>query len=101
MLPLREKIAFYLEDIDTPLGKGINLFITGLVLVSSGIFIAETYKISIDIKNNLNAIENVILTIFVIEYALRVWCADRKLQFVFSLYSIIDLLSIAPFLIGT
>lgn len=100
MLPLREKIAFYLEDIDTPLGKGVNLFITGLVLVSSGIFIAETYKIPVEVKQILDAIENIILAIFVIEYLLRVWCADRKLQFIFSLYSIIDLLSIAPFLIG-
>lgn len=101
MLPLREKIAFYLEDIDTPLGKGINLFITGLVLVSSGIFIAETYKIPIELRETLDAIEDFILAIFVIEYGLRVWCADRKLRFIFSLYSIVDLLSIAPFLIGT
>ncbi|MGG6266623.1 ion transporter [Leptolyngbya sp. AN03gr2] len=101
MLPLREKVAFYLEDIDTPIGKGINLFITGLVLVSSGIFIAETYKIPIEIREILDTIENVILAIFVIEYILRVWCVEQKLQFVFSLYSIIDLLSIAPFLIGT
>lgn len=100
MLPLREKIAFYLEDIDTPLGKGINLFITGLVLVSSGIFIAETYKIPIEVRQILDAIENTILAIFVIEYLLRVWCANQKLKFIFSLYSIIDLLSIAPFLIG-
>ncbi|MER3435050.1 MAG: Ion transporter [Leptolyngbya sp. ERB_1_1] len=101
MLPLREKIAFYLEDIDTPLGKGISLFITGLVLVSSGIFIAETYKIPSEFKTILDTIEDFILAVFVIEYALRVWCAERKLRFIFSLYSIIDLLSIAPFLIGT
>ncbi len=101
MLPLREKVAFYLEDIDTPLGKGINLFITGLVLVSSGIFIAETYQIPIEVREILDAIEDVILAIFVVEYGLRVWCADRKLEFIFSLYSIVDLLSIAPFLIGT
>lgn len=101
MLSLREKIAFYLEDIDTPLGKGINLFITGLVLVSSGIFIAETYKIPIELRGTLNTIEDFILAIFVLEYGLRIWCAEQKLQFVFSLYSIVDLLSIAPFLIGT
>jgi voltage-gated potassium channel len=101
MSPFREKIAFYLEDIDTPLGKSINLFITGLVLVSSGIFIAETYQILIEIREILDAIENFILIVFVIEYGLRVWCAEQKFQFIFSLYSIIDLLSIAPFLIGT
>ena len=101
MLPLREKIAFYLEDIDTPLGKGINLFITGLVLVSSGIFIAETYQIPLKAKQVLDTIENLILIIFVIEYSLRVWCADYKLRFILSIYSMIDLVSIAPFLIGT
>ncbi|MBD1822294.1 ion transporter [Cyanobacteria bacterium FACHB-DQ100] len=101
MLPLREKIAFYLEDIDTPVGKGINLFITGLVLVSSGIFVAETYKIPVEVRQILDAIEHLILAVFVIEYGLRIWCAERKLPFIFSLYSVIDLLSIAPFLIGT
>ena len=101
MLPLREKIAFYLEDIDTPLGKGINLFITGLVLISSGIFIAETYTIPPEAREVLDEIEHFILVVFVIEYSLRVWCAKQKLHFIFSLYSIIDLLSIAPFLVGT
>lgn len=100
MMRSREKVAFYLEDIDTPLGKGINLLITGLVLISSGIFVAETYKIPVEIRNGLDTIEDVILAIFVVEYVLRIWCAERRLQFIFSLYSIIDLLSIAPFLIG-
>ncbi len=101
MLLLREKIASYLEDIDTPIGKAINLFITGLVLISSGIFVVETYKIPVEVREILDAIETLILVIFVIEYSLRVWCVDHKLRFIFSAYSLIDLLSIAPFLIGT
>lgn len=100
MIRLREKVAFYLEDIETPVGRGVTLFITGLVLVSSGIFVAQTYQIPSDIREALTDIENCILIIFVIEYCLRLWCAEQKLQFIFSLYSIIDLLSIAPFLIG-
>jgi voltage-gated potassium channel len=100
MVMLREKIAFYLEDIDTPFGKGISLFIVGLVLISSGIFIAETYKIPVEARKILDTIENTILIIFVIEYSLRVWCAEQRWKFVFSVYSLIDLLSIAPFVIG-
>jgi voltage-gated potassium channel len=100
MMQLREKIAFYLEDIETPLGRAVTLFITALVLVSSGIFVAQTYQIPVEVREALSEVEDVILVIFVIEYGLRVWCAEKKLEFIFSLYSIIDLLSIAPFLIG-
>lgn len=100
MMQLREKVAFYLEDIETPLGRVVTLFITALVLVSSGIFVAQTYQIPDEVREAFSEIEDVILAIFVIEYGLRVWCAEKKLEFIFSLYSIIDLLSIAPFLIG-
>lgn len=100
MMQLREKIAFYLEDIDTPLGRGINLAITGLVLISSAIFVAETYKIPTELRHQLNWIGDVILFIFVIEYFLRLWCAKNRIQHILSLFSIIDLLSILPFLLG-
>jgi voltage-gated potassium channel len=99
-MELREKVAFYLEDIDTPIGRGINLFITGLVLVSSAIFVAETYKIPASLKSQLDIFENAILIIFVVEYLLRFWCAERKLQHLLSLFSIIDFISILPFLLG-
>ncbi|NEQ23990.1 MAG: ion transporter, partial [Microcoleus sp. SIO2G3] len=45
MLTLKE-IAFYLEDIETPVGRAINLLIMGLILLSSVIFVAETYPLS-------------------------------------------------------
>lgn len=101
MLSLREKIEFYLEDIETPLGRGINLFITGLVLGSSAIFVVETYKISPDLRQLLDATENTILAIFVVEYGLRVWCAKHRIQYLFSLYSMIDFVTIAPFLLSS
>ncbi|MFM8003361.1 MAG: ion transporter, partial [Dolichospermum sp.] len=41
----REKVEFYLTDIETSIGKAVNLTIALLVLVSSGIFVAETYSI--------------------------------------------------------
>lgn len=100
-MSLREKVAFYLEDIDTPMGRGINLTITGLVLISSAIFVIETYKIPIELRQRLNLIEDIILAIFVVEYCLRLWCAENRFRHIFSLFSIIDFLSIAPFFLGT
>lgn len=93
-----ERIRFYLEDIETPIGKAINLTIAGLVLVSSAIFIAETYPISATVRQWLDGLNSVILVIFTIEYLLRLWSAPNKLRYFFSLYALIDLVAILPLL---
>ncbi len=97
---VQQKIGFYLEDIETPVGKAINLLIAGLVLLSSAIFVVETYPISDSLRMQLDAIDQGILLIFVVEYLLRLWCAENRLHFLLSLNSIVDLLAILPFLIG-
>lgn len=94
----KQKVRFYFEDIETPLGKAINLVITGLVLLSSAIFIAETYPISDAAQDGLSILNNLILVIFTLEYGLRLWSAENKLRYFFSPYSLIDLIAILPFL---
>ena len=98
-MSLRQKISFYLEDIETPIGKAVNLTIATLVLLSSGIFVADTYPIPNQLRLELDAINIAILILFVLEYLLRFWCAERKLKYVFSLYALIDLIAILPSLI--
>ncbi|PMB40595.1 Ion transporter, partial [Fischerella thermalis CCMEE 5205] len=73
MLLTKEKTAFYLADLETPVGKLINLTIAGLVLLSSGIFVAETYNIPDVVRFHLNILDNIILFIFALEYFLRFW----------------------------
>ncbi len=97
---LREKVAFYLEDTASNIGLWFNLIILGLILLSSAIFVAQTYPISSQAKVILNIIDLAILIVFTIEYCLRFWSANNKGQFVFSLFSIIDLLAILPLLLG-
>ena len=99
-MSLRQKISFYFEDIDTPIGRCLNLIITVLVLLSSSIFVIETYTIPENIRDKLNLIDSVILLIFALEYGLRFWCAEKKIKYVFSLYSVIDLIAILPVFIG-
>jgi voltage-gated potassium channel len=94
----QQKLRFYFEDIETPVGKAINLGITGLVLLSSAIFVAETYPIPASVDAVLQALNNGILIIFTIEYCLRFWSAEHKLRYFFNLYSLIDLVAILPFL---
>src|SRR5688572_26515475 len=97
---LRKTIGFYLEDIETPIGKAINLTITGLVLLSSAIFVAQTYSLPDALRMPLDLLDKAILVVFAIEYLLRLWCVDQKLRYFFSLYSLIDLVALLPFLIG-
>ncbi|MGL5804567.1 MAG: ion transporter [Xenococcaceae cyanobacterium] len=97
---LRQKIAYYLEDFESPIGLAINLTILGSILLSSAIFVTETYSIPDWLKNQLNFLDISISSVFAIEYLIRFWCAESKLKFIFSIFSLIDLLAIIPFIIG-
>lgn len=100
-LSLQQKVRFYLEDIETPVGRWINLGIIGLVLLSSAIFVTETYAISPHVRFYLDDLNQIILILFSIEYLLRLWSTERKIHYIFSLYGLIDLLVILPFLLTT
>jgi voltage-gated potassium channel len=100
MLLLRKQTGFYLKDLETPVGKAINLTIAGLVLLSSVIFVADTYTIPNAVRFQLNIVDTVISIIFAVEYALRLWSTDNKIKYIFSFYSIIDLMAILPFFLG-
>lgn len=97
---IRLTIRSYLEDIETSVGKAINLTITGLVLISSAIFVVETYPISAVLRWKLDLLDTGILWIFTGEYLLRLWSAENKSKYIFSLYSMIDLIAILPFFLG-
>jgi len=96
----RQQIAFYLEDIETPAGRTVSLIITGLILLSTTSFIAETYPISEPVRTRLATLDTALLVVFTVEYLVRLWCADNKFKFIFSFFSIVDLLAILPFLLG-
>ncbi len=97
---LTEKISLYLEDIENPIGRIVNLLITGLVLISTGIFVAETYPLSAELRSLVNQIDLIILAIFAVEYLLRFIATPDKVKYFFSFYSLIDLIAILPVLTG-
>lgn len=100
MLLSRQETEFYLKDLETPLGKAINLTLAAMVLVSSGIFVAETYNIPDSVRFQLNVADTAIVIVFAVEYSLRLWSAENKIKYIFSFYSIIDLMAILPFFLG-
>jgi voltage-gated potassium channel len=97
--PLRELVA-HLDEIETPIGRSLNLAIAALVLCSSVIFVAETYPLSDRFRTILDTVDSIILVAFAIEYFLRFLIAEKKLHHLFSLYALIDLLAILPLLLG-
>ena len=98
-IPLRRKIAYYLDDIETPVGRAVNLFILALILLSSVIFVAQTYPISDSARNIIDTIDQLIGIIFVAEYLIRFWCTEQKIRFFLKPFSLLDLVAIAPFIL--
>ncbi|MEM8675029.1 MAG: ion transporter [Cyanobacteria bacterium P01_G01_bin.67] len=99
-LSLRQKVAYYFEDTETQLGSGVDLAILGLILLSSTIFVTQTYSVSQQIQSILSNLDLIILIIFAVEYILRCWSAENLQKYLFSWFGLIDLISILPLLIG-
>lgn len=70
-----EKISFYFEDIETPMGITFDLVVIALIIMVSAIFVIGTYDISVALHQTLKTAETVIMSIFVLEYLLRFWVA--------------------------
>lgn len=96
----KERLNFYFEDIQTPMGIIFDLAVIALVLMVSAIFVIETFGVSPALRRILDAAETAIICIFVLEYLLRFWVARNKVRHFFGIYSLIDLLAIAPFFFG-
>ncbi|MGB7441787.1 MAG: ion transporter [Coleofasciculaceae cyanobacterium] len=97
---LRQKISLYLEDIETPLGRAINLLIMVLIFLSSAIFVAQTYPIPPNVRSALDTVDSSIIIVFFLEYVVRLWCANSKRKFLFNPLSVIDLVVILHFFLG-
>jgi hypothetical protein len=86
MLTPIANLDFYLEDIETPIGRTVNLTLTGLILLSSASFIAETYPLSEPVRINLQTLDTALLVVFAVEYLVRLWCAENRVKFIFSFF---------------
>jgi len=95
---MKERIRKIVEDNSSRKGKLFDYFIQVLILLSLVAFAIST------LPNNtketirlLNVFEITCVAIFTIEYALRVFVAEKPLKYIFSFYGIIDFLAIFPF----
>lgn len=95
---MKEKLRTIIEDNTTYGGKLFDYFIQSLILISLVAFSIETLPDNkVEIKRIFSLIEIICVSIFSIEYVLRVSVAKKPLKYVFSFYGVIDLLAILPF----
>ncbi|MFL2490323.1 MAG: ion transporter [Candidatus Neomarinimicrobiota bacterium] len=89
-------------DTDTNAGRNFDLFIQFCIVLSLISFAVETVEgLSANAKLILDWIEVGTVSIFSVEYLLRIWLSDKKLAYIFSFFGIIDLVAILPFYLST
>ena len=80
------------------MAKVINGLIAFLVVLS--ITVIPLHYLGAGFENlnqNLLLFDKVVVTIFTIEYFLRLWSAEKPLKYAFSWWGLVDLIAIAPF----
>ncbi|MDH3650341.1 MAG: ion transporter [Saprospiraceae bacterium] len=91
-----------IERNDTTEGRAFDLIIQALIVLSLISFSVETLpNLGQQVRSWLSIVEIVTVVIFTVEYLLRIFVADRKFEFIFSFYGIVDLIAILPFYIST
>ncbi len=96
-----QRLRDIVERNDTPAGRRFDFFIEFLIVLSLVSFSIETLpNLSQQTRDVLRWIEIVTVSIFTIEYLLRIIVAEKKLGFIFSFFGLIDLLAILPFYVA-
>ena len=93
----KQKTYIVIYGSNTFAGRLFDLALLGVILLSVLLVMLESIE-KLDAKYHTFIVvsEWIITVFFSIEYALRILCNKRPLQYVFSFYGIVDLISILP-----
>ena len=98
---MRQRLKTIVERTDTRAGRAFDAAIQALILLSLASFAIETLPDLTEAQRAaLGALEVATVAVFTLEYALRVFVADRPLRFILSFYGLVDLASILPFYVA-
>jgi hypothetical protein len=81
-------------------GHAFNLLLIVLIILSLALLPLEFIPRLSAYHDALLTIEIFTTVIFTFEYILRIYASPKRLKYIFSLYGIVDLFSIAPFYFG-
>jgi voltage-gated potassium channel len=96
----RRRLQAILDGYDPVYGRAVAFVIQGLIVVSSLAIAVETLPdLPPPVRAALGGFEIVVVSVFTVEYAARLYAAPNRLRYVVSPFGIIDLLSILPTLL--
>ena len=91
---------------DTKAGKHFDVVLLWVILLSVIVVMLESVpELDAKFDREFWVLEWILTIVFTVEYVIRIWISQKPLKYVFSLWGIIDLLSIIPtylsfFLVG-
>ncbi len=94
---LREFINQALHNPRTRSSRIINGFLVFLIIVSVAVVPLHFMKSLEEVQKPLFFFDKIVVTIFTIEYILRIWSAKKPIRYVTSPWGIIDFIAILPF----
>lgn len=96
-MTIRERVYTIIFKTDTRAGKNFDVVLLYLILGSVALVMLDSVPEYSESYGNIFIVMEWALTIiFSIEYLLRIWSSRKPLQYIFSAWGIIDLLSIIP-----
>lgn len=97
-----QRLKSLIEDNTTQHGRLFDIFIQAIIIISLISFSVETMPDLTEAQQyTLFLVEIFCVSIFTIEYVLRIVVASNRPRFIFSFFGIIDLLAILPFYLAT
>jgi voltage-gated potassium channel len=97
---IRSYFHLHMDNYTTTHGRWIEGSLFLLNFVALFLFVLDTYNFPGFWGEFVWLSEVVVVSVFAVEYLVRMWIAEKKVKHFFNVYSIIDLLSIAPILVN-
>jgi len=82
---------------DSTLGRWVSYFLVSLIIISIGLFVVETTPLGKQYIQYFRYFDLFVVTIFAVEYLIRLYIAPRRRAFIVSPLALLDLLVILTF----
>ena len=100
MHSLRTTISQSLFGTDSPFSHFVNGVIVFFILFSIAVIPLHFIELEDQTLQILFLFEKIAITIFTLEYVLRIWTYEKPFRYMFSMDGIIDLIAILPFYVS-
>lgn len=93
---MKAEVRRVMDSVDSVSGKMVQALLLIINLGACAHYVWGTTLGELSQNPWYIRLEVTLVTIFIIEYLIRLWSSENKLNYVFSMYSIIDLICILP-----